>query len=372
MSVSSPPYKRSPERDYDVRSGLVLLSFTLLIIFLCCDFHVCVCVCVWTELTTSNLEAMIRRRILEEDFDDVELKAPPAKPGRRARNTDGDRPQPHTLDMAEAEGYRPGALVDTGDGQLIVNDQRPEIGLAEIYERQYLDTEARETGAATQAETELSKQHQEIGALFARLSYDLDSLSNLHFTPQPFIEDKHSLDGIQSSHAHAIDMEEVLPISVSTAQQIAPQEQYMSKDALSSSGPADKSEMTREEKQRLRRAKKRRWKSRQKKVEEYEKTMATLDPTGRFAKKVELRNAEKRIKKSSMILDMSQEHRGRSRARMDASVIQDALLSDQLHREQKKLQRHRHTGQSSSSSSSSSQTGQDKKKRKKEASKFKL
>lgn len=64
-----------------------------------------------------------------------------------------------------------------------------EMGLAELYEKEYVAKATGQGGSDQEIQEELNKEHQEIASLFAVLNYKLDALSNFHFTPKPQIEE---------------------------------------------------------------------------------------------------------------------------------------------------------------------------------------
>jgi U3 small nucleolar RNA-associated protein MPP10 len=59
---------------------------------------------------------------------------------------------------------------------------------------------------------------KEIELLFKKLCYNLDSLSNLNFTPKPYLNEKANI----VSNVASIQREEKIPIFVSNAQLKAP------------------------------------------------------------------------------------------------------------------------------------------------------
>ncbi|KAJ1677375.1 U3 snoRNP protein, partial [Spiromyces aspiralis] len=143
-----------------------------------------------TQESTETLEAMIKRRILEESWDDVERKR-----------------------EVEPKVFKPSERVD-------LDDSKPQQSLAEAYESEYLKQQAGDSYVHPSDE-KLDKQHQEIDAMFRTLCVKLDALSNFHFTPKPA-----QPDVVIRAEAPAIEMEEVVPVNQSTALQLAPEEIY--------------------------------------------------------------------------------------------------------------------------------------------------
>merc|ERR1719213_242930 len=103
-----------------------------------------------------DVEAIIRQRVWDETFDDVERKDAVA-PSQRPQGADDD-------------------TVET------LNFEKSRVGLADIYAKQY---EAELLGHQTEGEMKEDKAKTEVRALFAKLMYKLDQLTNSHFTPRP-------------------------------------------------------------------------------------------------------------------------------------------------------------------------------------------
>ncbi|XP_010484631.1 PREDICTED: U3 small nucleolar ribonucleoprotein protein MPP10 isoform X2 [Camelina sativa] len=168
-----------------------------------------------TEEVTASLEDLIKSRIIEARFDDVQ-RAPsmPTKAKREAKEMD---------------------------------ESKSKKGLAEVYEDEYVRT-ANPAFAPTTFSDELKK---EASMLFKNLCLKLDALSHFHFTPKPVIEEM----SIQTN-VPAIAMEEVAPVAVSDAAMLAPEEIFSGKGDIK-----DESELTQEERKRRRAKKKRKFKA---------------------------------------------------------------------------------------------------------------
>ncbi|XP_010465327.1 PREDICTED: U3 small nucleolar ribonucleoprotein protein MPP10 isoform X1 [Camelina sativa] len=168
-----------------------------------------------TEEVTASLEDLIKSRIIEARFDDVQ-RAPsmPTKAKREAKEMD---------------------------------ESKSKKGLAEVYEDEYVRT-ANPAFAPTTFSDELKK---EASMLFKNLCLKLDALSHFHFTPKPVIEEM----SIQTN-VPAIAMEEVAPVAVSDATMLAPEEIFSGKGDIK-----DESELTQEERKRRRAKKKRKFKA---------------------------------------------------------------------------------------------------------------
>lgn len=177
-----------------------------------------------TSEVTESLEQLIRRRIQEFNFDDLQRRA---------------------LNDLNLRKVRP---------RFELSDQKSSKSLAEIYEDDYKDIP--QDAAVSE---ELKKSHDEITDLFSDLCYKLDALSSAHFIPKPA---QKSLE-IRVDTA-AISMEDAQPLSMSSASALAPQEIYKvgksdnaNEIRLQNGLAMSRDELTREDKNRLRRAAKR-------------------------------------------------------------------------------------------------------------------
>lgn len=177
-----------------------------------------------TNEVTESLEDMIRRRIQEEKFDDLQRRV---------------------ISGVSSFGSKP---------RFELSDVKSSKSLAELYEDDYKGTPQEGT-----VSEELQQTHDEISDLFNNLIYKLDALSSAHFIPKPA---QKSLEvKVQTA---AISMEDAQPLTMSSASTLAPQEIYRvgkSDDAnqisLSNGVVMSKDELTRDDKNRLRRALKR-------------------------------------------------------------------------------------------------------------------
>ncbi|KAJ3122271.1 U3 snoRNP protein [Nowakowskiella sp. JEL0407] len=165
-----------------------------------------------TEEVTQSLEELIKQRIKDNLFDDVERRiAPP--------------------DV----GFDPSRRIE-------INDEKSSKGLGEIYESEYL---AGANKPKSGKEIELSKKHEEINSLFNELCADLDALCNWHYTPKPPQLEIQVLNE-DSVSVPAISMEDVTPAAVSTASLVTAKEAFDGKAAKTSE------EMSANEKTKLR------------------------------------------------------------------------------------------------------------------------
>ena len=186
-----------------------------------------------TAEVSEDIEALIKRRILAGEFDEVRRRRPD--------------------DLATGPKTR--------RGQFQLEDTKSSKGLAEIYEEEHL--RATDSNFVEAKDEKLKKEHDEIAAMWRTISTKLDSLSSSHFKPKPAAPNLEI-----RVDAPAIEMEDARPTAggeVASASMLAPQELYKPGDSSSkaeivtkSGMPIAREEMSRDEKMsRRRRAKER-------------------------------------------------------------------------------------------------------------------
>ncbi|XP_014560808.1 hypothetical protein COCVIDRAFT_34131 [Bipolaris victoriae FI3] len=184
-----------------------------------------------TQETSEDIEALIKRRILAGEFDEVHRRRPD--------------------DLATGPRR----------GRVEIEDTKSGKGLAEIYEEEHL--RQTDPNFVEAKDEKLKKEHDEISALWKSVSAKLDSLSSSHFKPKPAAPNLEI-----RTDAPAIEMEDARPTAggdVAGTSMLAPQEIYKPGDEqnkaeiVTKSGmPVAREEMSREEKSsRRRRAKER-------------------------------------------------------------------------------------------------------------------
>ncbi|KAI8870779.1 hypothetical protein GQ42DRAFT_111838, partial [Ramicandelaber brevisporus] len=171
-----------------------------------------------TQETTTTLEDMIKQRIIDGKFDDVVRKR----------------------DIA-AKPFRPSERVE-------VDDSKPQQSLAEVYEQDYMKKNAAPGTWVDAKDAAVQQQHLEVRKLVRELFAKLDALSDFHYVPNA----PDASITIVSDTA-AIEMEEVIPLHVSEATGLAPEEVY---DKKRGDVKAD-TELDKDERKRLRNRKKR-------------------------------------------------------------------------------------------------------------------
>ena len=214
-----------------------------------------------TAELSEDIEALIKRRILAGEFDEVHRRRPD--------------------DLATGPVRR---------GKFELDDSKAKQGLAEIYEEEHL--RLNDPNFVDARDEKLKKEHAEITSLWKTLSAKLDSLSSSHFKPKPAAPNLEI-----RVDAPAIEMEDARPTAgndVAAASMLAPQEVYKPGDEdnkaeiVTKSGlPLSREELSREEKASRRRREKERSKkaglNKPRKTEEEKKAKKGRD--GRADKK---------------------------------------------------------------------------------------
>jgi len=172
-----------------------------------------------TEEVTKQLEDIIKQRIVDGAWDDVERK----------------------VELKE-KTFTPNDEVSS---------EKSKIGLAEVYEKQLLEETKKAMGQLTSSEEKVNKEHEEIAIAMAKLFHKLDALSNFHFTPKPPTQEI-----TVNKNVPALQLEEKIPSAENVeGTRAAPQEIYESKD---SGAPTSRSELTQQERRSKRAAKRNR------------------------------------------------------------------------------------------------------------------
>ncbi|KAL5204074.1 hypothetical protein ABZP36_008945 [Zizania latifolia] len=166
-----------------------------------------------TEEVTASLEEMIKKRIIEGHFDDVEK--PSSLPSKAPKE------------------------------QKELDESKSKKGLGELYEEDY----AQKAGLAAAPLSISNEMKKDANTLFKRICLKLDALSHFHFAPKPVIEDM----SIQAN-VPALAMEEIAPVAVSDAAMLAPEEIFEGKGDVK-----EDVELTQAERKRRRANKKRRY-----------------------------------------------------------------------------------------------------------------
>lgn len=155
-----------------------------------------------TEEKQSTLEDLIKQRIINEHFNDVER-----------------------VTQLNEKPFLPSRIFD-------LSDQQSSQGLGDVYANEY-------SGNTVNVDEKLAKEHSEIDEMWNQLSSKLDALSNAHFTPSA---PKAQIETV--SNTPSVSLENALPTAQSNASRAAPEEVYSG----ARFGNVSKDEMTPEEK----------------------------------------------------------------------------------------------------------------------------
>lgn len=193
---------------------------------------------------TEALEDVIKRRILNEDWDDVIPRELPDVGWNQKR---GELPE--------------------------VSQEKSKLGLGELYEREFLKKAIGYDVDAAEKQSEEDKAKNEMKSLFAQLCSNLDALSNYHFAPRPVAEEAE----VRTLTKPAIAMEEVLPLHVSDARTVAPEEVFGTKRGREAILRGE-SELEQADKKRIRSTKKAARRKARKEKQADEKLISRLQP----------------------------------------------------------------------------------------------
>ncbi|XP_018495744.1 U3 small nucleolar ribonucleoprotein protein MPP10 [Galendromus occidentalis] len=206
-----------------------------------------------TRTLTQKLEDWICQRIKDKAWDDVVRKVKPVE---------------------EVFEFR---------RRLTLDQEKSKVGLAEVYEQEFLKMKE-------QQKEESNPEHEEIKKLMSGLFRQLDALSNYHFMPRPAQPDLKIVKNLPT-----IAAEEVIPATVSDATMLAPEEvkNKPKREVIA------KDERSKTDKNRERRLKKITQKKKQKFQEEKERKKAERDP--RAKERLKRKQALEALKNSTNV-----------------------------------------------------------------------
>ncbi|CAL7939036.1 unnamed protein product [Xylocopa violacea] len=220
-----------------------------------------------TEQTTLKLEDIIKQRIKDKAWDDVEKKFKPVETPLEYKK------------------------------KLILNQEKSKESLSQIYENEYLKQKQALNPDNNEKEEEEPKLHTEIREMMHSVFSKLDALSNFHYTPK---QAKPELKIV--SNIPAIHMEEVAPIGMSDAALLAPEEIK----AKPRGDVIGKAERTKTDMKRERRRKKLRQRERQKALEMKEKLNAIKPGVAKKRKKEKAAELAKKLTQNRNIIKMDE------------------------------------------------------------------
>ncbi|RNA06702.1 U3 small nucleolar ribonucleo MPP10 [Brachionus plicatilis] len=225
--------------------------------------------------TTEQIEKMIKQRIKDKAFDDVERKVKP-------------------VDMQYE--YKK---------QVVLDSEKSKVGLGDVYAQEYVKQQQKELGDQEERPKEeaVNPKHEEIRKKMQELFIKLDALSNFHFTPKAPVPELKVV-----SNMPTIAMEEVAPVNVADTDVLAPEEVKTSIKAL----PKSKSEENKSDKNRNMRVKKLISKKRKVEKEKRLELAQALDPNNeKISKEIamnKLKKQAKNLSKNIKILKQLQEN----------------------------------------------------------------
>merc|ERR1712071_160979 len=190
-AIGPKPWQLAGETSRDLRPDNALLEEDLYF------DHTTRVAPVITEETTRTLEDLIKQRIKDQAYDDVERKVKPV--------------------------YDPSEYKK----KLVLDQEKSKFSLAEIYEQDYLkkqEEQEKTPQTSSLADPIVNKEkedkaHAVISKMMTDVFSKLDALSNFHYTPKMPIPEVKIVSNMPS-----IVMEEIAPVTVSDANLLAPEE----------------------------------------------------------------------------------------------------------------------------------------------------
>lgn len=220
-----------------------------------------------TEQTTLKLEDIIKQRIKDKTWDDVEKKFKPVETPLEYKK------------------------------KLILNQEKSKESLSQIYENEYIRQREALNPDNNEKEEEEPKLHTEIREMMDSVFYKLNALSNFHYTPAKVKPEIRIINNMP-----AITMEEVAPVGISDAALLAPEEIK----AKPRGDVIGKSERTKTDMKRDRRHKKMRQRARQQAMEQKEKLNALKPSVAKKYKKEKATELVKKLSKDRNIIKMDE------------------------------------------------------------------
>jgi len=149
-----------------------------------------------TEDVAKTLESLIKQRVKDRSWDDVERKVKPVEDPREYKK------------------------------KLVLDQEKSKISLSQVYEEEYLKLaestapkDKHSIGLLDKEDEEVPKEYEEIKEIMNTLFRKIDTLTHLHYTPKAKSAELKVVRNIPS-----LAMEEVAPVSASNASLLAPDE----------------------------------------------------------------------------------------------------------------------------------------------------
>ncbi|KAL4228054.1 u3 small nucleolar ribonucleoprotein MPP10 [Mactra antiquata] len=223
-----------------------------------------------TEETTKTLEDLIKQRIKDKAWDDVERKV---------------KPKENPFEYKK---------------RVTLDQEKSKLSLGEIYEQEYLKQQQ------TEEVEKKDPDHENIKKSLQSLFIKLDALSNFHYTPK-----QATADIVVVTNQPSIAMEEVAPISMSESKTLAPEEiQDKVNDEVKGS-----TEKTKTDKMRERKKKKKHQRVKEKQKQQRQKLIEKLNPGlgNKYSKEKALKELENASKSgNSGVKMLKEDSKGRS------------------------------------------------------------
>jgi U3 small nucleolar RNA-associated protein MPP10 len=231
------------------------------------------------------VEDVIRQRIKDESWDDVERKVKPKEVPYNYRVT-----QP-------------------------LNQEKSQLSLAEVYEEEYL----KQTAHEGEMEEKEDERHTEIKSLMEKLFLKLDALSNFRYTPKPLKKDIKVVANVP-----ALSMEEATPTVTNDRDILAPEEIQPKKKPY----VIEETELTSTDKKRKRRKWKRKAHFMALKRSQREKMVKKLNPG--LGNKYSKKDATKMLEKAgnTTLKDLADKDGGRKVVRTSTQMFSE--LQDKM------------------------------------------
>jgi len=204
---------------------------------------------------TTSLEEVIKRRIIENDWDDIVPRELPSVFKQHNNRSVGPE----------------------------VSQEKSKLGLGELYEREYLKKAVGYDVEKEEKQTQEDKAKMEMRTLFASLCSKLDAMSNYHFAPRPVDQESERAANNEINvlaNKPAISVEDIIPTFVSDKRTLVPKDIYKGTGNLRGKDSVLKgeSELSQQDRQRARQTKKsKRRKERKEKLAD-ERILSKLNP----------------------------------------------------------------------------------------------